>query len=399
MATYKELNDGFYNGLLTGLGFSKGDPIQVIQPSPPIASGVEADTLLWNYFNNIPPFSLTQNTTLSGGAQFLSNYQALLANLLAAGDTFDETVGETCSTEWKNYLRSIQPPIPLSSYPLTFRGWAMMSDNCSSVATSGASALAASLLDPIFAAQMAVLPYKPAGMNSVSFVPGYQQLMSQLSAAPSREFDFDSQSMDSNVENSWTSGSNSGFFGLWGGSSSESNASKTFASDRVQLSAAFQNVLNFISTPGDWYTSSAMALAYGNESGPPWDPNKPQSWENFFGSNGLLPRFAVNLIVANGMDIAVTSQAEFSSEEQQEIRENSSKGLWPFYSGSNGSTSSTKAEFDASGSMTVRITSVPGNPIVIGCSVLPVEQYVGHEVEVAKAHFRATRDLLGVASY
>jgi hypothetical protein len=34
--------------------------------------------------------------------------------------------------------------------------------------------------------------------------------------------------------------------------------------------------------------------------------------------------------------------------------------------------------------MTVHITSIAGVPIVIGCNVLPVAQYVGHAVEGAR---------------
>lgn len=90
---FELLQNGFYNQLMLGLGFQKGDPFQVVQPSPPIAGGKDADKLLWNYYNNIPPFSLTQNFIQSGGNQFFSDYTAMLSALTAGPNKFREKIG------------------------------------------------------------------------------------------------------------------------------------------------------------------------------------------------------------------------------------------------------------------------------------------------------------------
>jgi hypothetical protein len=378
--SFLDLQAGFYNALSQGLGYSPKDPFQVIQPSPPLSNGLQADALLWNYFNNIPPFSLTQNTVMSGGNQFLSNYQGVMSALMAAPNGFEEVVGATCYNSFRNALQKDE----VKPGALPFRNWAMFSECCSSVAVQGASALAAAMLDPIFAAQMNVTPYSPAGTSPVTFTPNFTTMFELLKKAPSRSFEVAQNNWNSDIQQSWSKGSNSGFFGLWGGSSSTSTLSKKFASGGVSISANFQNVLPFNTTPGDWYSSAALGMAYNNPGKRPWVSNNPINWETTFGENGNLQRFATSLLIANKMDIRVTSHAKYSEQEQTEIKQNSGAGMWPFYSSSGSHGSSTDVGFDSDGKMTVHITSDADVPVVIGCTVLSAGEYLGHEDQASK---------------
>ncbi|WP_175804346.1 hypothetical protein [Burkholderia cenocepacia] len=377
---FVDLQAGFYNALAQGLGYSNQDPFQVVQPSPPLVGGDDADDLLWAYLNNIPVASLTGNTQFSSGNHFLTNYQAVMSALQAAPNNFQSTIGPAC---WDRYQRALKDG-DVKPGPVQFRNWALYSEPCSAVAVSGASALAAAMLDPIFAAQMNVLPYKPAGFDPVTFVPGYSRMLTLLKKAPSRSFSVATNSWQTDVSHTWTKGANSGFFGLWGGSSYTSTLSKKFASSGVSLEATFQNVLPFNATPGDWYSSAAFGLAFNSPGSAPWVPGNPINWEKTFGSSGNMQRFASNLVIANKMDIKVTSEATYSESEQTEIRNNQRSGLWPFYVSGSSSGSSTESSFDASGKMTVRITSEMNVPVIIGCIVLSAGQYLGHEAQASK---------------
>ncbi|WP_288588800.1 hypothetical protein [uncultured Methylobacterium sp.] len=102
---FVDLQAGFYNALVQGLGFSPNDAIQVTQPSPPLVGGDSADQDLWAYLNSIPPFSLTMNTSLSGGNQFLSNYQAVMSALKAAPNSFESTIGPGCFAAYQAALK------------------------------------------------------------------------------------------------------------------------------------------------------------------------------------------------------------------------------------------------------------------------------------------------------
>jgi len=372
--TFQDLQNGFYNAFTLGLGFPAGSPFQILQPSTPLLPGPQADPTLWAYFNNIPPFSLTQNYIASGGNQFFSDYKGMLSALQGTPNTFQQDIGSEAYAAWVQYLPTISPTPAVSQLPQIFFSWAIVF--FPAVANVGASDLAQMLLDPITAAQMGILAY-PSGKQP-DWTLGYDALRTQLSAAPSRAFALSSSTMDSNVSKSWTQGSNSGFFGLWGGSSSTSKESAQFAASGVSVAAAFDHVMTFQASPGPWYSSSAMATAFNHQGGAPWNPKSPINWQNTFGSDGNMQRFAVNLIVADGMSVQVTSLATFSLDTQEIIKNSSGAGLWPFYSQGSSSGSSTTTSFNQQGNMTVTITSVPGVPVVLGVSVLPVSQFVGH---------------------
>lgn len=388
MATdaFLDLQNGFYNAFSQGLGFPVGSPFQMLQPSTPLLSGSQADQALWAYFNNIPPYSLTQNYIASGGNQFFSDYRGLLSALQGAPNTFQQDIGQDCFNAWIQYLPTVTPPPAASQLPQIFLNWAMV--YFPAVANIGASDLAQILLDPISSAQMQILAY-PAGKQP-DWTLGYDALVQQLKNAPSRGFSMSTSTMSSNVSSSWTSGSNSGFFGLWGGSSYTSAQSQQFASSGVSVIASFAHVMTFQSSPGAWYSSSAMADAYSHQSGAPWKSSSTINWGNTFDpTTGNMARFAASLIVADTMSIQVTSQASFSQEDQQTIRNNSGAGLWPFYTQGSSSGSSTDVQFNSSGQMTVTITSQAGVPVVLGCNVLPAAQFVGH----GEAAVRALRTL------
>jgi len=375
---FVNLQNGFYNALSQGLGFAPGSPFQLLQPSPPLVPN--SNEALWNYFNNIPPFSLTQNYISSGGNQFFSDYKGLISALVAPPNTFQQDIGTDAYNSWIAYVTRLNPIPAPNQLPNTFLSWAMIF--FPGVAQIGAQDLSAMLLDPISQAGLALMPY--FGANAPNWSLGYNDLVTQLNQAPSRGFTLDSQTMNSNVSNSWTSGSNSGFFGLWGGSSYTSTQSSKFASGAVNLTAAFEHILTFVANPGNWYTSAAMGNAFANQSGPPWNPKSSINWQNTFVSNGNMQRFAVNLIVAERMFITATSSATFDAADRTTIQNNSGARLWTFYSTNSSSGTTTSCDFNSDGSITITITSQPGVPIVIGCSVIPVAQFVGHSVEGEK---------------
>lgn len=391
MATdvFKTLQDGWYNGLVSGLGLDDGT-FQVVQPNPPIVAQ-SGNTVLWSYFNNIPPFSLTQHYTASGGNQFYSDYRALMSALEPSSNVNPEKViGKATYKKWVSYVTSLATPPPITSYPTLFRNWALLNDP--GKANAGASAYAQVLLDPILSAQtVLLLSYSDAAGNpkNPDWSLDYSDLTTQLKSAPTQAFNFDSSSANSNVSKSWTSGGNSGFFGLWGGSSSSSSVSKQFASSKVTVSASMAHVLQFSASPGNWYSSGAMGLAFANKKGNPWSSSSSINWDNTFGSNGNMQRFAANLIAVAGMKIKVVSEASYSTSEQTEIHNNSHAGLWPFYSSGGGSSSSNSVSFNQSGQMVVVINTSPTVPTVIGMNVLSAGEYLGHSSEAATISAKA----------
>jgi hypothetical protein len=266
--------------------------------------------------------------------------------------------------------------------------------NAPEVANIGSSDYAAILLDPIATAQNELtLVYTNEKGLPVNFdwQLNYADMVNQLASAPSRSFNFNSGTMNKDVSTSWAGSSKSGFFGLWGGSSSTSTLSEQFASSTVTVEASFEHILVFSNTPGAWYYSSAMGLAYANQTGNPWSDKSSINWNNTFGPNGNMQYFSANVIVASGMSITVTSNAKYSSVDQQTITSSGSSGFWPFYSGDSGSTSTNRVEFNQSGNMTITTSSIPGVPVVLGVNVLPAGEFVGHSSSLGISLFESAK--------
>jgi hypothetical protein len=382
MSSFLDLQNGFYNALSQGIGFPPGSPFQLIQPSTPLPDGT-TDSDLWAYMNNIPPFSLTQNYIQSGGNKFFSDYQTLMSALLPTVKVdFKADIGPDVFADWVVYVRTLNPFPTASQLPQVFFNWAIVFHP--DVANIGSSDLSVIVLEPISRAQTILSFYTTVPPTPPAWTQGYATLKNQLANAPSKQFTVTDVQSNSNVSKSWTQGSNSGFFGLWGSSSSSSTQSETYASKGVSLNASFSRILTFVPSPGPWYDSGAMGLAFSHKTGSPWNPKSPVNWENTFGSNGNMQRFAGSMIVVSGMSIAATSQATFSKADQQTITQNSGAGLWPFYNSGGSSGSSTSASFNESGAMTTVITSPVNVPLVIGVNVISAADYLGHAVEGAK---------------
>jgi hypothetical protein len=393
MSTFLDLQNGWYNGFIQGMGLN-ANAFQIIQPSPPIASGTAANQTFWAYYNNIPPFSLTQQFQASGGNQFYSDYRALMSALVPSRNIdVQADIGADNFKKWQKYILNLATPPTMNQMPTLFRNWAMI--YAPSVANIGSSDYAAILLDPIATAQNELtLIYTDMNGQPVAFNFSltYDQMVNDLLNSPNRSFTFDSQTMNSNVSTSWTKGGNSGFFGLWGGSTTTSSISQQFASSRIRITATFENVLTYANTPGQWYNSGAMGLAFANKTGNPWSPQSSINWENTFGTNGNMQRFAANLIIASGMNVTVISDASYSTLDQQTITSSGHAGFWPFYSSGSGSSSTNTATFNEQGQMTISMSSIKGVPIILGANVLPVSQFVGHSAAPAAALFATAKN-------
>ena len=241
------------------------------------------------------------------------------------------------------------------------------------------------LLEPIFRAQLALQPYLSIPGVSTGKAPdwsvGYSDLANQLAGAPSKS----AQSLDlhsqSDVSSTWTAGHSAVHFLLWNdNSNSSSSISERFASQSVTFNMSFDHALTFVPVPGAWFESSALGLAFGTQTGAPWNPADTEiTWAKTFGPNGNMQRFASSLIVVSGMNISASSETILSGSDRTTIEQNKSHGFWPFYKKNSSSVITTETHFDNDNKLTIIQTSPPNVPILIGRTVLTAAQYVGFE--------------------
>lgn len=240
------LQNQWYNTLATAVGGNAN--FQIVQPNNPV-SGLATDDQVWQYFNNLPPASLNNNLTLSGGNQFFANYTGVLSQLISNALTNFQSVLGSYYPMWQRYLAGLNPMPSLQQLPNTFYMWAMV--NAPTVAGPGRSALAAALLDPIFSAQTMALNTSSFVNNVPNFTQGVQALITQVATGGSiPAISFDSATASSNVTNTWAQGNSGTFFGIFGSSdSTTSQLTEVFASSRVTATISFQKLITFVADP------------------------------------------------------------------------------------------------------------------------------------------------------
>jgi hypothetical protein len=366
-----DLQNRWYNGLVGGL-LADSSVAQLIQPAPLLE---QADPNLWFYQNLIPPASLTFNTSTVHSARFFDEYAAVIQALQSPQAQFEQDIGASVYQQWTTYLNQIQPPPTEDQLPDLFFDWALI--HAPAVANIGRADLNLALT--FSTARDALNDYVGPNAKPVDFVGGFQDVVNTLQHVGSTQFTFDSSRASDDVSQTWTHGANMSFDGLWTGSSSNSQLSLKFARSKVTVDALLRYTV-WISTPGPWYSSFMLNLAYNNTSSPPWPQSGSPTWDEIFGAHGSMPRLIGALFVADSLDVTVRSDGVYSDLDQQAIIENASHGLWPFFVSDKGSLANNVVRFDNAGAMHADVTSAGGMPIVIGANVLDIARYLGHEL-------------------
>ncbi len=216
-------------------------------------------------------------------------------------------------------------------------------------------------LDPINVAKRKLADW---GSKPPTWSINYATMQSLLAAAPKTGFSFNNPAPPT-----------SGFWGLWASSPPADGITSLLAAESLDMTVSFANLLNFAPTPSDWYLSSALANAYSNPGRAPWDPTSSITWDTTFGPGGTLARMTASLIIVDALEISYTSQALYTPERQIAILAHVQGGLWPYYLDHSGAT--TSISFDASGRLTVTITTAAGQPVALAAAVLSASAYLG----------------------
>lgn len=202
------------------------------------------------------------------------------------------------------------------------------------------------------------------GSQPPAWVRGYKSMAKQLGAAPHLSFSFTIPSAEDPA-----------VWGLWPRAEVVEGPSARFAEARLSMKTAFARLLNFAPEASDWYTSSAMSLAYHNPGKAPWNPNSAVNWESTFGEGGSLNRVVVGLLCVRDIALSYESEAEYSDEEQTQIEDGSALGLWPYYLDNRVST--TQATFNGDGNLDVSVDSSSGMPVIVGIVTQSAARFFG----------------------
>jgi hypothetical protein len=359
------LQAGWYNALVSGLNL---DPthFQTLQPSPWIGNSSAG---LWEYFNLIPPATLTAQYSGAGGNQFYADYAAVIPQLISkSGASLQNALTDDYGS-WLAYAKTLPAGSDLLA---AFRQWAPV--HCPDKVNAGSRAIVATQLDPVFRAEMALLQSPPA-----TFSHTIDDLNAALTQATAGSVAYDSATASTNTSNTWASGEVGGSYDFFSASAGGSYTalSEKLASSHINVSATFSRVTTFQAVPGPWYSSGAFGIAYHQADNTVWAPGTSPTWDSTFGPQGNMQRFAGSLVVVDGISISVTSDASFSTSEQSAISAQADVGFWPFFAAKGNAGQDTSATFNDTGRMTTTTTSPPGNPAILGVNVLTAAEFLG----------------------
>jgi len=369
----KALQNRWYNSLTEQLGLDRA-MFQIGRPSSPIAP---SDLALWDHQNVIPPYSLTFDRTV-GVDSFFREYAAFASQMSFPDSTLEKDIGKEHYKDWLAFVAQQIPRPPENQLPALFLQWAMV--YAPDMAQTGVSDLSCMVL--INAAHQALSPYlgtQATGPQTKApdFLGTYQQLLRTLGSSSSGSLHFNSGETSSDVSDTWTKGKDSGLAGLWSGSSVASRLSLRFGQSLITVQAQFKAFALVPVIPGSWYNSALFQTAYSNQNAPPWPPNPNPGWPDLFGPEGSMLRLPASLIVVDGIEATLTSDASYAPADQEIIRGNTAKGVWPFYTPDSDVTNNA-VTFDDQGAMSITTTTQPEHPLFIGANVLSTPRYLGH---------------------
>ncbi|HEX6427104.1 MAG TPA: hypothetical protein VF008_05435 [Niastella sp.] len=357
--------DAWYNQLCDSLNLSN-DHFQLLQP----VAIPDNNESLWTYINCVPPKTLKYNHWYYNQPTFFSQYAAIVKQLQFPESSFEKDIGKAVYTKWNSYLKGLPQPPPENTLPTLWFQWALM--NAPSVANIGRTDLSCQVL--IKSGQAALAPYQGTNAKAPDFLPSLSDLTTTLQASPSADFLFDSKDSNPDVSKSWVPGIDPNFFGIWTGSWCGYRLNKKMALSAISVSVRFEHFSVVTITPGAWYNSGLLHLALASKSVPPWDTNT--GWDTYFGTDGTLNYAIGSVLAVDGLSLTLTSDADFTNEEQSVIKSQVEMGYWPIYCPQKSAVITNDISFEP-GKMTITCQSKPGNPILMGNNVFTISQYLG----------------------
>lgn len=376
----------WYNFLTNALNL---DPqtFQLVQASLPLGA---TSVPLFQMADSVPPASVNFYFNNAQWNRFSSDYQQMLEALLdPTSNQLQQILGDQYAA-WNTYKIAYYTKNPTSTTPVSqvFDTWANTLSTLDPNTISKAEAVLASQgISPLLTARQnfANQNYYLQGQ------PVYNQAIADIQAAivrgESATINFDSSSSSSDVSHTWAEGGVGGLFDFFegeGGAEYESINLKASAAE-VTITGSISKFVVVPIGPGGWFTSGVFSNAYANkDNNYTWDAASQTTWETCFGSNGNMQRVIGGLVIIDGIDLTITSMANYTTDEYSKIKTEAEVGFWPFFFAETDTTVTHDVTQTATGALSVHIKSNVGNPKILGANVVPIGQAFGGATTAAQ---------------
>jgi hypothetical protein len=380
-ATVQELNQGWRNYICDAMKLNR-DTFQLAQGSLGLQTADSSGLFLMA--DAVPPATSVGYYDATSMNKRSSNYLGLLDALLpeTAANGLQTALGDGYASwiAWK----TANPPQAGETALTYFQRFELSSTLDQGALTRGEAAILAAKNSALIRAWTAY--NNPAFQTTFSTstgtsytLPTYtttiSNAISQINQGGSLTIDFDSSSMDTSSSSTFIEGSADGFFDIFSGgaSGSFSKQSSMAAASKFTISGTINRYATLPSSAGSWYSSDEVIRAFNAKNDMSvWDPNASAGgWDNFFGDTGGLARYVSQLVLVSDYSITVTSHADYSQDDFQQIQAQASGGIWPFFSASGSGTQTTSSALNSDSTLSVTQTLQKGLIQIWGVTVQP----------------------------
>lgn len=211
------------------------------------------------------------------------------------------------------------------------------------------------------------------GTNPI-YTPSFADLQEQVEKGSSATIYYDSETSNDDIQNSWAQSNGSSGVGFWGKKSnsvSESLNEKASAS-RITVDMNFNKYAFVAVRAGGWFFSGYFTDMYQNPS----QFQSEEDWNKLFGPSGSLQRVTNQALLVSGYTITVKSWATYSQSDFDQIQKSTETNVWPFYTSGSSSKATSSYKYNDDKTISVTITSAPGDLQILGMGVIPTDRAV-----------------------
>lgn len=368
------LTAGWYSVLTTSL--SLDESFQLMQGNDPL--GTTSDEL-WRVMDIIPPDSCVFIPT--GHSGFSDEYHSVIMNLKAQGsEEFKQILGDSWA-EWDSAKGDLLEKHK-GNEVAAFEEWALGSSLDPSKASQAKTSLRQKEQDAVsLAVDRWFKADDPDAMKP--YATKIEQVRSQCQSAPSGQANFDSEKTSSNVEKIRIDSSLGISYDLFSFNASGSYDSLTskVSSSKLTVDVSFDHFFTVDVTPLSsksgghvpWYYGPALDLAYKNNDNNVWKNSAP-TWEDKFGEHGSLRRVVGALVIVDGIQATITSEADLDEDDHKTVEAQLDTGYFPFFQASGKGGWENNIDSSDSGKLVVTTKCKGGNPQILGVNVIPIDE-------------------------
>jgi hypothetical protein len=199
------------------------------------------------------------------------------------------------------------------------------------------------------------------------YAPTIAAIGNALANGSSATVNYDSATADTSLSDAWTKSADAGGVWFWGynndSSSQEINTSASSSDVSVVMTVNYATVPI---QPGPWFNAGYLSQMYKNT--PDWAT--PSEWSTLFGADGSFQYTNAQALIVTDFNVTVTSKASYSASQYSYVSSSKNINVWPFYTSSSSSATTTHYTQNADSSITAHIQSNPGAVQIMGFNVV-----------------------------